>query len=132
VNEKIKYFIIGFVFCLLVIAAGAGFFRYRQGHGSVGELNRRYAEERKAAATTIGRLESELERERGLNRQLREHNSRARDLTAGLVGATEQDVRNLQDAVVVIREIRKKLKIMADFYADSGSGDVRAGDVGGE
>ena len=131
-NEKIKFFIIGFLVCLLAGAAGAGFVWHRQGHGTVGGLDSRYFEEHGGAAETIGRLESELERERGINRQLREHNSRARDIAGGLAGATEQDVRNLQEAVGLIREIRKKLKILADFYADSGSGGGGAGGVGGD
>jgi len=110
---------------LLAFAAGtvlSGFFFYRKGTGTVGELDRRYALEHGRAAETIGRLEEELERERDLNRDLREHNNRAREIADGLASTAERNVRNLQEAIVIIGEIRKKLKILADFYADSGSG----------
>ena len=131
-NEKIKFFIFGFVSCLLLIVAGAGFIRYQQGHGYLGKFDFRYFKEYRGAAEIIGRLEGELEQERRNNRQLREHNNRARDITAELAGATEQDVRNLQEAVFVVRKIRKELKILADFYADSGTGGGGDGDVGGK
>jgi len=131
-NEKIKFFILGFIVCLLVCHVFAGLIWYRQGYGSVGNLDTRYAEEYGRAAETIGRLETELERERGINKQLREHNSRARDIAVGLAGAAERNVRNLQDAIGLIGEIRKKLKVLADFYADSGPDGGGAGGVGGE
>ena len=110
---------------LLAFAAGAvlsGLFFYRKGLGTVGELDRRYAFEYGRAAETIGRLEEELERERELNRDLWEHNNRAREIADGLANTAERNVRNLQEAIGIIGEIRKKLKILADFYADSGSG----------
>jgi hypothetical protein len=54
--------------------------------------------------------------------QLREHNNRAGELVEGLTGTARGNVRNLQDAVGLIGEIRKKLKVLEDFYADSRSG----------
>jgi predicted RNase H-like nuclease (RuvC/YqgF family) len=74
---------------------------------------------------TIGRLEGELERELEYNRELRNHNLRARELAEGLTGTAERNVRNLQDAVSFISEIRAKLKVLAEFYSNSstGSGD---------
>jgi len=114
-----------FFILLLAFLAGAvfsGFFFYRKGSGTVGELDRRYTVEHRRTAEIIGRLASELEREREFNRELREHNNRARELTDGLTVTAGQNVRNLQEAVGIIGEIRKKLKILEDFYADSGSG----------
>jgi PIN domain nuclease of toxin-antitoxin system len=35
----------------------------------------------------------------------------------------DRNVRNLHDAVGIISEIRVKLKVLTDIYADSGSGD---------
>jgi hypothetical protein len=131
-NEKIKFFIFGFVSCLLLVAAGAGFYFYRSGPCAIGILDKRYDSQYAGAAETIGRLERELEQERGINRQLREHNNRARELTGELARAAGRNVRNLQDAVVIIGEIRAKLKILADFYADSGTGGCGAGGVDGE
>ncbi|MDR1637608.1 MAG: hypothetical protein LBR93_09745, partial [Treponema sp.] len=50
---------------------------------------------------------------------LREHNSRAGELVEGLADTSVRNVRNLQDAIGLIGEIRKKLKVLADFYTDS-------------
>ena len=48
---------------------------------------------------------------------------RARELTEGLTATSERNVRNLQDAISLIGEIRTKLKVLADFYAGSDSGN---------
>ena len=96
------------IFLLLAFLAGclaAGLFLNRQRSDSVGELDQRYASQHGRAAEIIGRLETELERERELNRQLREHNNRAREIADGLTETTERNVRNLQDAVSLIGEI---------------------------
>jgi hypothetical protein len=111
---------------LLAFVAGGfftGFFIYKQRPGNIGELDNRYNFEYGRATEIIGRLESELERERDLNRQLREHNARARELTEGLADTTERNGRNLQDAVSLIGEIRTKLKVLEDFYSSSDSGN---------
>jgi hypothetical protein len=108
-------FIVG---CLLT-----GFFFNRYRFTGIGELDQRYDSQHGRAAETIGRLEDELGRERELNRQLREHNSRARNFAFELTGTVERNVRNLQDAVGLIGEIRAKLKVLADFYADSDTGN---------
>jgi len=124
-HETIRRFRLLFYF-VIVFAAGClftGFFFYRSGSGAVGKLDKRYHSQYARAAETIGRLETELERERGINRQLREHNKRARELTGELAGTTERNVRNLQDAVSIIGEVRAKLKILADFYASSDPGN---------
>jgi len=110
------------LFAFLAGALLSGLFFHRKGSGTIGELDRRYASEHGRAAEIAGRLAAELERERELNRELREHNSRARELTDGLAVSAGQNVRNLQEAVGIISEIRKKLKILEDFYSDSGSG----------
>ena len=123
-----------FLFLLLAFLCGAlvaGLFINRQGSLPIGELDRRYAEEHGRATEIIGRLTSELERERELNRQLREHNKRAREIADGLTDTAERNVRNLQEAVGLIGEIRKKLKVLADFYTDSGPGSSGSGDMGG-
>jgi len=101
----------------------AGFFFNRQRFADVGELDSRYNRQHAGAAEAVRRLESELERERELNRQLREYNSRAREITGELTTSAERNVRNLQDAVALIGEIRANLKILADFYTDSDSSD---------
>ena len=110
---------------LLAFLAGclaAGFFFYRQRSPAIGELDNQYAVEHGRAAEIVGRLEEELGRERELNRALREHNNRARELASGLTDTVERNVRNLQDAVVLIGEIRAKLKVLEDFYIDRDSG----------
>jgi len=104
-------------------ALAAGLFSHRQGSRTIGELDRRYAAEHGRAEETVGRLTEELIRERELNRRLQEHNNRARELAEGLAGTAERNVRNLQEAVGLIGEIRKKLKILEDFYSSSGSGN---------
>jgi hypothetical protein len=112
------------LYLVLAFLAGClltGLLFFGQRSAAIGALDRRYAEQYGRAAETIGRLEGELERERGLNSQLREHNNRARELTEGLTDTTQRNVRNLQDAIGLIGEIRAKLKVLADFYTDSDS-----------
>lgn len=112
------------LYLFAAFAAGcvlSGIFFYRQRSRSIGELDQRYGHEYTGAAETIGRLEEELGKERELNRALRDHNSRARELAEGLADSSQRNVRNLQDAVGLIGEIRKKLTVLAEFYADSGS-----------
>ena len=82
-----------------------------------------YAEQYAGAAAIIERLEGELERERELTSRLREHYHRARELVEGLTNTTDRNVRNLQDAIGIISEIREKLKVLADFYVGWNSGD---------
>jgi hypothetical protein len=115
-----------FIFLLLAFLAGCvftGLFLNRQRFAAIGSLNQRYNREYGRAAETIRRLEGELERERELNRQLRKYNSRAREIAGELTASAERNVRNLQDAVSLISEIRAKLKILADFYNSGDSGD---------
>jgi len=101
----------------------AGFFVNRYRFTAIGELDTRYNKQHARAAEIIGRLERELEREREFNSRLRDENNRARELTFELTGTVERNVRNLQDAVSLIGDVRKKLKILADFYIDSNSAD---------
>ena len=114
-----------FVLCLLLaFLAGAvlsGILFNKQRPRSIGELDRLYAAEHGRATEIIGRLTAELERERELNRELREHNEQARAIAGGLTVSVERNVGNLQEAIGLISEIRKKLKVLEDFYADSGS-----------
>jgi len=124
-HEKTS-FIRRFLFLLLVFIAGGlftGFLLYRYGFANIGRLDSRYDSQYTRATETVGRLESELERERELNRQLRDNNTRARELTEGLTTSTERNVRNLQDAVSLIGEIREKLKVLENFYANSDPGN---------
>jgi hypothetical protein len=112
-----------FLFLLLAFFAGglvSGICIHRQGPRLAGELDSRYAAELLRATEAVGRLTAELERERQLNRELLDHNRRAREIAGGLTGTAERNVRNLQEAVGLIGEIRKKLKVLEDFYADSG------------
>ena len=111
---------------LLVFTAGsifAGLLIVGQRSFAAGKLNQRYDRQYARAAETIGRLEIELERERDINNRLREYNSRARGLAENITGTAERNVRNLQDAISLIGEIRAKVKVLEEFYADSGSGD---------
>jgi hypothetical protein len=110
---------------LLAFIAGclaAGFFFYRYGSPTIGGLDNKYSFEHGRATEIIGRLEEELGRERELNRELREHNNRAREIAAGLTDTAERNVRNLQEAVVLVGEIRAKLKVLEDFYTGGNSG----------
>jgi len=122
-NEKNNAFTILLVSVVFAICAiGGYFFGHFTQSRSAGKLDQRYDSQHSRAAEIIDRLEGELERERDLNRQLREHNNRARELTKGLTNSVNRNVRNLQDAVSIIGEIRTKLKILADFYDSSNSG----------
>jgi hypothetical protein len=124
-NEKIK--IIGVTIgaavflTLAAVTLAAGIYLNRQGLAGFGDPDLRYAEEHGRAAEIIGRLTVELERERELNRELLDHNRRAREIAGGLTDTAERNVQNLQDAIGIIGEIRKKLKVLADFHSDSGS-----------
>jgi len=114
------------LFLLLAFLAGClftGFLVFGQRSVATGKLDQRYDKQHAGAAEIIGRLEGELELQRDINRRLREHNSRARELTRGVTESVERNVRNLQDAVVLIGEIRKKIKVLADFYDNSDSGN---------
>jgi len=114
-----------FFLLLLAFVAGClvtGIVFYRPRFDFLRELNNRYNLEYTRATDVVTRLEAELSRERELTSQLREHNDRARELTEGLADASERNVRNLQDAISLIGEIRTKLKVLADFYVDSDSG----------
>ena len=110
------------LFAFLAGALLSGFFFNRRGSESIGELNSRYAYENGRAAQIIGNLADELERERELNKLLREHNNTARDIANRITDTTERNVRNLQDAIGIISEIRAKLKVLEDFFADSSTG----------
>jgi len=114
------------IYLLLAFLAGSlltGFLLYRPRPSAVGILDKRFNNQYTRAAETVGRLEEELNRERELNRQLRDHNQRARDLTSELTGTTNRNVRNLQDAVTIISEIRTKLKVLENFYNSSDPGN---------
>jgi len=116
-----------FILCLILaffcgcLCAGLFFNRHR--FANTGDLTARYDQQHGRATEIIGRLEAELVRERELNRQLREHNNRARELAEGLAGTAERNVRNLQDAVSLIAEIRAKLKVLENFYNSRNPGD---------
>jgi len=105
---------------------GAGLYFHQQGSERIRDLDQRYTLQYGRAAETIGILEEQLGREREINRDLREHHSRARELTEGLAGTAERNVRNLQEAVILVGEIRKKLQILEGFYTyrDSGRGSL--------
>jgi len=114
------------LFLLLAFLAGClctGLFLNRYRFAGIGKLNKRYDREHAGAAETVRRLEEQLERERDINRQLREHNSRARSLAQELANSSERNVRDLQGAVSLIREIRAKLKVLEDFYVNSDTGN---------
>ena len=126
-NEFIKKFRPNFrIFLFVIIAFIAGYLFsgllvFGSGPGKSGKLDRRYDSQYSRATETVGRIESELRRERNINKQLREHNTRARELAGDLAETAGRNVRNLQDAVSLIGEIRAKLQILADFYSDSSS-----------
>ncbi|MCL2127966.1 MAG: hypothetical protein FWH38_06895 [Treponema sp.] len=118
-----------FLGLLVAFLAGViftGIFSCRQGPRIFGEIDNRYPAEHGRAAKTIGRLATELEHERELNRELREHNHQAREIAVGLADSVERNVGNLQEAVGLIGEIRKKLKVLEDFYVDRDPGYSRA------
>ncbi|MCL2276757.1 MAG: hypothetical protein FWC21_02550 [Treponema sp.] len=114
------------LFIIIGVIAGSvltGFFVYRSGPASIRTLDSRYDSQYRRATETIGKLESELDKQRNINNQLRNYNTRARELALGLTESTERNVRNLQDAIALIAEIRGKLKVLEDFYANSDSGN---------
>jgi len=107
-----RYLLLCILFAFLAGCLCTGLFFNRQRFANIGILNKRYANQHARAAETIGKLEEELGRERELNRQLQEHNNRARKLTGELTGTTQRNVRNLKEAVAIIGEIRAKLKVL--------------------
>ena len=122
-NEKTKRYLS----LLLAFLAGClltGLLFFGRGSSIAGRLDKRYADQYAGAAAIIGQLEDELGRERESSRRLREQNNRARELVDGIADASGRNVRNLQDAVGLVGEIREKLKVLEDFYAgwDPGSG----------
>jgi hypothetical protein len=89
----VLYFILAFAAgCLL-----SGLFFHRQGSLGIRELDTRYTGELRGAAETAG------------------------ELVEGLTDSAGRNVRNLQEAIGLIGEIRKKLAVLENFYADSGS-----------
>jgi len=122
--RKIKPGIRVLFMLLLAFVAGclfSGFFIFGQRPSAIGKLDIRYNNQNARAADIIGQLEGELERERDINRRLREYNTRAGELTKGVTESVERNVRNLQDAVSLIGEIRAKIKVLAEFYDNSAS-----------
>jgi len=114
-----------FIIILPAFFAGclcAGLFFNRHRFTGSGELDQRYNSQHRRAAEIITRLENELGHEREFNRRLREQNTRARELAVELTGATERNVRNLQDAIAIISEIRTKIKVLENFFNNSNSG----------
>jgi len=120
-NHYIIFIILAFLAgCLLAgIVFNAG-----QGSAAIGRLDKRYDSQHRGAAEIIGRLEIELERERELNRQLRDHNNRARVFAVELTQTAERNVRNLQDAISLIGEIRRKIQVLENFYSDSNPNNI--------
>jgi len=121
--HRLRPLLLCILFAFLAGCLLTGLFFNRQRFANIGILDKRYADQHARATETIGRLETELGRERELNRQLREQNNRAREIAGGLTGTVERNVRNLQEAVGIISEIRAKLKVMENFYNNSDSGD---------
>ena len=126
ITNQIKYHLYPVLFLFIGFIAGClftEFFILEPGPNAIGKLDLRYNNQYARATETIGRLEVELARQRDINSRLRDYNNRARSLTGELTGTAERNVRNLQDAVSLIGEIRSKLQILAEFYSDSGSDD---------
>ena len=87
-------------YLILAFLAGClctGLLIFGQRSAIAGRLDQRYAAQYAGATEIIGRLEVELDRERELTRQLREHNNRARELTSELTGTADRNVRNLYE-----------------------------------
>jgi hypothetical protein len=120
-NEKVKICCIAVIVGIVIGAVFTELIFYRERSRSAGELDNRYALQLGRTTEIVSRLEEELGLERELNLHLREHNNRARELAAGITDTTERNVRNLQEAVGLIGEIRKKLKVLEDFYIDRDS-----------
>jgi len=118
-----RHFIAYIILAFIAGCLCTGLFFTGQRSGSIGKFDTRYDRQHRGATEIIGRLEEQLTRERELNRQLREHNNRARELTEGLTDSAERNVRNLQDAVAIISEIRTKLKVLENFYVNSSPGN---------
>jgi uncharacterized protein (DUF885 family) len=107
---------------LVIISAlcggiAAGFCVYQIGHRQYRELDARYNEHARNAATTVTELESNLERERELDRQ-------ARAIVEDLSGGAKRNIRNLQEAIGLLKELRTKIELLEDFYdnRDTGGG----------
>ena len=57
-------------------------------------------------------------------KELKENNSLAKELTAEFTELTERNIRNLQDAILLISEIRKKLITLENVHVNSNSGGI--------
>ena len=130
-NEKYTI-IAGIIAVIAICIVGAiGIIINNNRPGQLRSLDQRYYSEYGRAAETIEQLERELRQERQLNQQLREHNNRARELNGEVAAASRRNVRNLQDAIGLIGEIRAKLQVLAKFYSDSDSSLCGAGGLDG-
>jgi hypothetical protein len=112
-------------FVLGAVCAGLpGFLVGGQQSGKISDLDKRHADYERAATATIAELESNLERERKLTQG-------ARTLVGGLTKSTDRNIRNLQDALVLIKEIRGQIAVLAEFYVDRDPpGSAERGDRG--
>jgi hypothetical protein len=117
-NEKKKHFILCILLVFVTGCLFAGLYSIGQRFTAARKFDQRYIEQHTRAGEIIAQLYSDLERERDINRQLHEHNNRARDIAIELTGTTERNVRDLQTAISLIGEIRAKIKVLADYYAD--------------
>jgi hypothetical protein len=98
------------VYLILAFSAGAvpaGVLAHRQGYDAIRELAAKYSGELRSVAETIGRLTEELERERGINQGLREHNNRAGELVEGLTGPALRNVRNYRKQPALWRSTKE-------------------------
>jgi hypothetical protein len=115
--RRFRSLVIAFILGAFSAGCLAGFLVHRQQSGTIGELDKRYAEHQRNADEAIRGLESKLERERALNK-------RARELVDGASVAAARNVRNLQDALVLVKEIRSQIKVLEDFYHNRDTGDA--------
>jgi hypothetical protein len=120
-----RRFILYLILAFLAGSLCTGLLITGQRFTSPGKLDQRYFSQHRGATEIVRRLEAELERERDINHQLREHNTRAREITEGLADTSLRNVRDLQTAIVLISEIRAKVKVLAEVYDDwaTGGGD---------
>ncbi|GHU64535.1 hypothetical protein FACS189447_01550 [Spirochaetia bacterium] len=123
IRKNIFALSLAFIFGAVSAALVTGYAGHLRESGRIGELDRRYALAERDSAHTIGSLKQNLERERTNNRFQREASERAREIVRGLTETAEFNVRNLHEAVGLIREIRTQLRFLEEIYLDRPSGN---------
>jgi hypothetical protein len=131
-NEGKKYFLLFLAGLVLgSLFAGLAFKGYYTGRelGQAGEFSIRLAEVQRDFEERNGALAADTQR-------LQEHNDRAGELVKSTAERLGGDAKNLQDAIRLLGEVKKQVRLLENLYdnrgSDSSSGGNGAGILLGE